>query len=190
MNALSNKHTLWTALALAFFMLLTRGSHVLTAVSLPDASVMLFLLGGLLLGRASWFAGLFLLATAIDFGVAAIDPAQGFCLTAGYWGMVPTYGVMWLGGLWLARRDQPFAWAPFSLVALASSTVAFILSTQSYYLFSARFPAQGLWVSLQHGWEYLPDWLLYTGFYTLLILLGKQTLDWLNNNVRPVRQQP
>lgn len=171
-------------------MLLTRGSHVLTAVSLPDASVMLFLLGGVLLGRAGWFAGLFLLATAIDFGVAAIDPAQGFCLTAGYWGMLPTYGVMWLGGQWLARREQPFAWVPFSLMALASSSVAFIISTQTYYLFSARFPAEGLWVSMQHGWEYMPDWLLYTGFYTAVILLGKLAIDWIQHSVRPARQQP
>ena len=38
------------AAVLAFFMLLTRGSHVLTSVSLPDASLVLFLLGGMYLG--------------------------------------------------------------------------------------------------------------------------------------------
>jgi len=53
-----NKH-LAIAAVIAFFMLLTRGSHVLTHVSLPDASLVLFLLGGLLLKRAAWFIAFF-----------------------------------------------------------------------------------------------------------------------------------
>ena len=44
------KKPLLVAIVIAFFMLLTRGSHALTQVSLPDASLVLFLLGGLLLG--------------------------------------------------------------------------------------------------------------------------------------------
>lgn len=39
------KKSLLIASVLAFFMLLTRGSHVLTQFSLPDASLALFLLG-------------------------------------------------------------------------------------------------------------------------------------------------
>lgn len=97
------------AAIIAFFMLLTRGSHVLTAVSLPDASLVLFLLGGLLLGRAAWFVVFFILASVIDFGAAAIDSWQAFCLTDGYWGLIPAYGAMWLGGRWLAKRADPFA---------------------------------------------------------------------------------
>lgn len=169
-----NKNTIAIATLIAFFMLLTRGSHVLTTVSLPDASVMLFLLGGLLLRRATWFVLFFMLATVIDFGAAAIDSAQGFCLTGAYWGMIPAYAAMWLGGLWLARQTNPFAWLPFTLVSLAASATSFVISTQSYYLFSKRFPQEGLWASLQHGWEYLPDWMLYTVFYIAIILLVKQ----------------
>ena len=41
-----NTKPLLIAAAIAFFMLLTRGSHTLTPFSLPDASVVLFLLGG------------------------------------------------------------------------------------------------------------------------------------------------
>ena len=65
------------AAAIAFLMLLTRGSHVLTSVSLPDASLALLLIGGLYLRKASWFALFVVLATAIDFSAAAIDSLQG-----------------------------------------------------------------------------------------------------------------
>ncbi len=108
-NNLTVSKQLIIAATIAFFMLLTRGSHVLTHVSLPDASLVLFLLGGLLLRRAAWFAAFFVLATVIDFGAAAFDPAQGFCLTNGYWGLIPAYGAMWLGGVWLSKQQNVFA---------------------------------------------------------------------------------
>jgi hypothetical protein len=159
------------AILIAFAMLLTRGSHVLTHVSLPDASIVLFLLGGLLLGRVVWFAAFFILATVIDFGAAALDPVQGFCLTKGYWGLIPAYGVMWLGGLWLNKQQNSFAIVPFASVALITTFLAFLISTQTYYLFSGRFPANGVVESMQHGWEYLPNWMGFaTGYFVIVWL--------------------
>jgi hypothetical protein len=179
MNTSQITKPLIIAAALAFFMLLTRGSHVVTAVSLPDASLVLFLLGGIYLGtgvksRAAWFAGFFALATVIDFGAAAFDPAQGFCLTNGYWGLIPAYGAMWLGGLFLSKQDT-FAnknIVNYAAVGMFTTFVAFVISTQTYYLFSGRFPAQGLIASLQHGWEYLPNWMGFAAMYFAVVWLS------------------
>ena len=169
------------AIALAFFMLLTRGSHVLTQFSLPDASMVLFLLGGLWLGRSvlarmAWFTGFFVLAACIDFGAAALDPAQGFCLTNGYWGLIPAYGAMWLGGVWLGQQRHAFKAWPYALVSLGTTLVAFVISTQTYYLFSGRFPNHGLRESMQHGWEYLPSWMGYTAMYFAVVWLAAMLL--------------
>ncbi|WP_047535496.1 hypothetical protein [Methylotenera sp. N17] len=169
-SALSVKTQLLVAAAISFFMLLTRGSHVLTSVALPDASLALFLLGGIYLGsqfisRLAWFAVFFILATVIDFGAAAFDPAQGFCLTNGYWGLIPAYGAMWLGGVWLAKQRDAFNVVPYTLVSLATTFLAFVISTQTYYLFSGRFPANGVIESMQHGWEYLPSWMGFSMMY-------------------------
>ena len=185
-NNLTLSKQLFIAAAIAFFMLLTRGSHVLTQVSLPDASLALFLLGGLFLGAnikssAGWFAGFFVLATVIDFGAAAFDPAQGFCLTNGYWGLIPAYGAMWLGGLLLgdisSRLQQDVfaanikAISAYVLVSLGTTFIAFVISTQTYYLFSGRFPAKGLIESMQHGWEYLPSWMGFSAMYFAFVWL-------------------
>ena len=178
-KALNSKH-LSIAAAIAFFMVLTRGSHTLTPFNLPDASVVLFLIGGMYLGsgiksRAAWFAGFFALATVIDFGAAALDPIQGFCLTNGYWGLIPAYGAMWLGGRYLAKTSDAFAaknLAAYSLVSVFTSFVAFVVSTQTYYLFSGRFPAQGVIESIKHGWEYLPNWMGFSVMYFAIIWLG------------------
>ena len=189
---LANKSTLKSQLliaaAIAFFMLLTRGSHTLTPFSLPDASVVLFLLGGLYLRRAAWFVAFFVLATIIDFGAAALDPIQGFCLTKGYWGLIPAYGVMWLGGMWLAKQNDVFAaslnaMAPYALVSMFATLIAFVISTQTYYLFSGRFPAQGLIESMRHGWEYLPSWMGFSAMYFAIVWLSVAL--W--RNVKPLQ---
>ena len=169
------KSQLLIAAAIAFFMLLTRGSHTLTPFSLPDASLALFLLGGLMLRRVGWFVAFFVLATLIDFGAAALDPVQGFCLTNGYWGLIPAYGVMWLGGRYLAKIADAFATknlVAYSLVSAFTTFVAFVVSTQTYYLFSGRFPAQGVIESLKHGWEYLPSWMGFSAMYFAIIWLS------------------
>jgi hypothetical protein len=161
---ISSKH-LAIAAALAFFMLLTRGSHVLTHVALPDASLALLLIGGLYLRKAAWLVGFVMLATAIDFSAAAIDSLQAYCLTIGYWGMLPTYAAMWLAGVWLGKQSNGLDALKFSLAAMVSTLAAFVISTQTYYLFSGRFPNHGLVETMQYGWNYLPSYLAYTAMY-------------------------
>jgi hypothetical protein len=168
LNKLTLNQKLAVAAIFAFLMLLTRGSHVLTAVSLPDASLALFLLGGLLLGRIAWFIAFFLLASLIDFGAASVDSWQAFCLTDAYWGLIPAYGAVWLGGRWLASRDDPFAPVAYSATALASTIAAFIISTQTYYLFSGRFPNNGIMETIQYGWNYLPGYIGYSAIYFVI----------------------
>lgn len=150
---------------MAFLMLLTRGSHVLTHVSLPDASLALLLIGGLYLRKAIWFGFFIVLATLIDFGSAAVDNVQAFCLTPGYWGMLPTYAAMWLCGVWLSAQQDNLNIVKFSFVSLMATFTAFVISTQTYYLYSGRFPAEGLMESMQHGWEYLPSYIGFTFMY-------------------------
>ena len=161
---ISSKH-IAIAAAIAFFMLLTRGSHVLTHLALPDASLALLLIGGLYLRKAGWLAFFVLLATAIDFSAAAIDSLQAFCLTVGYWGMLPTYAAMWFAGVWLGKQSNGLDAVKFSLAAPVATFTAFVISTQTYYLFSGRFPNHGLVETLQYGWNYLPSYLAYTAIY-------------------------
>ena len=127
----TTKHIMIVA-AIAFLMLLTRGSHVLTSLSLPDASIALLLIGGLYLRKAAWFVLFVLLATVIDFSASAIDSWYGFCLTAGYWGMLPSYAAMWLVGLWLSNQANSLDVVKYSLAGLLATFLAFVISTQTY----------------------------------------------------------
>lgn len=161
---------------LFFFMLLTRGSHALSSVALPDASLAVFLLGGIFLHRTIWFVLLFLAAATIDFGAAAANSYFAFCLTEAYWGLIPAYGTMWLGGSWLARQADPFAISRYLPITLLTTLLAFVISTQTYYLFSGRFPSHNLYETIQHGWNYLPSYMGYTMIYFSMIWSGTQCL--------------
>ncbi len=167
MNMTQTTKHITIATVIAFFMLLTRGTHVLTSVSLPDASLALLLIGGLYLRKAAWFALFVALATAIDFGAAEIDSVQAFCLTAGYWGMLPTYGVMWLAGLWLSKQENSFDVIKYTTASAVSTFLAFVISTQTYYLFSGRFPSNGIIETIQYGWDYLPSYMGFTVMYLI-----------------------
>ena len=92
---------------------------------------------------------------------------QAFCLTVGYWGMLPTYAVMWLAGVWLSKQADSLNALKFTLVSLASTLAAFVISTQTYYLFSGRFPNSGVLETMQYGWNYLPSFTGFTGMYLL-----------------------
>jgi hypothetical protein len=171
-------NTLILSILMVFLMLLTRGSHVLTQVSLPDASLALLLMGGLYLRKALWFGFFIVLATFIDFGATAVDSIQAFCLTPGYWGMLPTYAAMWLAGVWLSTQQDSLTIVKYSVASMLATLIAFVISTQTYYLFSGRFPAEGVIESMQHGWEYLPSYagftLMYLGvFWSIAKVLAK-----------------
>lgn len=181
LNTLSTQKTITIAAAIAFLMLLTRGSHVLTSVSLPDASLALLLIGGLYLRKAAWFALMVILATAIDFGAAAIDSFQAFCLTDGYWGMLPSYAAMWFAGLWLGKQSNSLDVLKYAFAGLASTFAAFVISTQTYYIFSGRFPDAGVVESMQHGWEYLPAYMGFTAMYLLAFWLAAKAFAKFGN---------
>ena len=62
------KNNLYLICFLIFLMFLTRGSHFLTAFSIPDASLIIFLCLGLLIPSILLFCVFFILSAVIDFG--------------------------------------------------------------------------------------------------------------------------
>ncbi|MCX7627202.1 MAG: hypothetical protein N2Z69_02140 [Methylophilaceae bacterium] len=150
---------------LLLVLILTRGSHAGTAYTLPDATLAVMMLGGLLFRRGLLFALALAVCVAVDAFAVGIAGVSSYCLSPAYWALLPTYAVMWYGGVWLAERGAGFRFAPYMTVAFLTTSLAFVLSTHSFYLFSGRFPKAPLWEVLQHGWEYYPAYLGYTLMY-------------------------
>ena len=170
MNELNKKYlVLVTAILL---MALTRNSHSLTSLSIPDATMALFFIAGFYLKDLRWFAGLFLLSTLIDAITSYIDPSMNLWHNISYLGMIFAYAIMWLAGAITIKNKSSFY---FLLSSTISTVIAFTVSTQTYNLLSGAFPNITIKQSLHTGWEYLPQTFIYTMSY-LVIYWGIQAL--------------
>ena len=149
-------------------MLMTRGSHFLTELNLPDMSLILFLVLGFFIPSLTLFFVLFFVGALIDFGSAVFDVSKGFCLTDGYWGLIPTYAILFYSGYLLKSKNlyqHLNFYVPILLIAI---TFAFIISTNTYYIFSGLFGNPSFFESILHGWNYYPEYLLTNMVYGLI----------------------
>ncbi len=175
MNATTQRNALILFL-LAALMVATRLHHF---AAVPDASWAVFFAAGFYLRRwTAWaFPLLMLLAVVVDYIVITgqgINFWTHYCVSPGYWMLVPAYFSMWLGGLVLRR-----SYRGASLRALGMLAVTLTTSVALCHLFS-----QGgfYWLSdsvaeptLAGWWKNYTDWLLpylrVTAIYTGLIAL-------------------
>jgi hypothetical protein len=120
----------------------TRPQHF---APLPDATLAIFFLGGLYVGRTKLMLPILLGACVIADYAAATARGDDFwtrqCVTLAYWLIVPAYSVMWLGGRWLSRHIRNEARAlPLALVSLiVAFSVSFLISNGGYYMLSGRY---------------------------------------------------
>jgi len=157
---------------LIFLMLLTRGDHLLTSVSLPDACFALFLIGGVLLKKPKWFISLFAFSVVIDLVALSMNNTYQIPINVGYLGLLASYGIMWFFGSRIANTKSFLKFVAFGVI---STLITFVISTQTYNLLSGTFPDMTIKESFQTGWEYLPQSFIYTMSY-LIAYWGIQSL--------------
>jgi len=150
--------------AILFLMVLTRGAHLLTSVSLPDASFALFLVGGILLKKPKWFISLLTFSFVIDLVTLSMNTTYQIPINVGYLGLLASYGIMWFFGSRIANTKSFLKFVAFGVI---STLITFVISTQTYNLLSGTFPDITIKESIQKGWEYLPQSFIYTMSYLL-----------------------
>jgi len=171
-SAHSRNTKIYTFIFLVFLMLLTRGSHLLTSVSLPDASFALFLIGGMLLKKPKWFISLFAFSAVIDLVTLSMNTIYQIPINLGYLGVLASYGIMWFFGLHIGNAKS---FSKFVALSVLATLIAFLISTQTYNLLSGSFPDITIKESIQTGWEYLPQSFVFTMSY-LVAYWGIQSL--------------
>jgi hypothetical protein len=150
--------------ALLAIMAITRVGHFGSVVSLPDASLAIFLLGGLWLGAVGYFAAFAVMAFGIDVFLAKTAVEAGWCLTPAYGGLILGYGLMWMGGRFLARTPElpPMR---FIAVALGTSLGSFLVANASFWAFSGYFGDMTLSDYATRVAQYFPSYLASTALY-------------------------
>lgn len=171
MYTLSVKYRLLILLGLAVAMAGTRMSHSGTASLLPDASLAVFLIGGILLQRLCGFSVLMALAFAADVFSARTAVQAGWCLTPAYWGLIPTYGVLWLAGRWLGKQ-QRFDFMTATSVSIAAVAGAFLISNAFWFALSNTATDLGATEYASAVAKYFPPYLGSALLYLAPLWLG------------------
>lgn len=165
--SLSFKHRLWILAALAAVMAATRMSHFGTAALLPDASLAVFLLAGVMGLSFSCFGLLMAAAFGIDVISAQTATEAGWCMTPAYFGLIPTYALLWGAGRWLARRHADFPAAISAAVALSAVAAAFVVSNAFWYALSGTLGGMGVSSFALAVAKYFPPYLGSAALYLL-----------------------
>ena len=155
-------------LTLIVVMLLTRFHHFGDALHLPDASLAVFFFAGFC-RKKTFLAFLMALAALIDY-VAIANGTSSWCVSPAYVFLIPTYAVMWYAGRHCSNlvENKQIEFNHYlgilGLLALATS-VAFLISNGSFYLFSGRYPDLSWTQYLERVARYYPLYLSSTLIY-------------------------
>lgn len=168
---LSTAQRLGLLLALIAMIASTRMSHFGSANLLPDATLAMFLLGGVLLGSVPAFIVMLLAVFGLDIYAAQTTAAAAWCFTPAYAGLIPTYAVLWLTGMGLAQRQyyaQPLVALPVSITAVS---LAFVVSNG--FFFGLNGPAASISLSefVQAVAPYFADYLASAMLYLIPALV-------------------
>lgn len=163
--------------ALITLLIITRASHFGNASLLPDASIACFFLLGALNARIRWMLLAILIAVAIDLIVTRLMIVSDYCMSPGYWGLIPIYGMVW----WLGRRihhwQNPHLKGYFLQGWLATS-LAFIFSNAVWYVFSDKVSLMSIGdFSIAVAKYYLP----YTGFTMFYLAISYAILQFITS---------
>lgn len=178
---LAPRHAFAVFAALALVMAATRVHHF---GALPDASwAVFFAAGAWLAGHQRWaFPALMALAVLIDWFVitrAGIDFWAHYCVSPGYWFLLPAYAAMLAAGQWTTAPGAAPRWALLArgLPALALGIVACHLLAQGGFYWLSGSVAEP---TLAGWWKNFLDWLpayasTTTGYVAVFALLHLAT---------------
>jgi len=160
----------YSLLAPVALMAATRVHHFGSAFSLPDASLAAFFLAGMLVNHRALLLVLLVEAGLLDYWAINQLGVSDYCITPAYIFLIPTYATMWFAG----RCSKLFSWSmPFTLLAAAVATsVAFIISNTSFFLFSSYFTETSVPDYARSVAEYYQPYLVSALFYTMIGLVA------------------
>lgn len=127
---LSTKQTIGIAVVFSLILWATRGQHVASMLSLPDATWAIAFMLGFLLSPAL-FAIVLAQAFVIDY------LAMGnYLFNFSYAALLPAYLALWLAGRWLRQQyeQQGFRIGQFVVALISGVAICELISSGAFYL--------------------------------------------------------
>lgn len=161
----SKQNSTLLALPLLAIIFLTRTNHFGSAVNLPDATLAVLFFGGLMLMNLRWVALAIIAAFGMDFYALGFAGVADYCMSLGYWGLIPTYALVWGAGRWLGKQAKPFAVPRYIALSWFAMSVAFVVSNGFWYVFSDKVATLNIIEFSERVAQYYTPYVSYTLMY-------------------------
>ena len=157
-------------------MLLTRGSHFLTAYELPDTTFILMFAGGIFLSRFKYFLSLIFISIMIDYFSLDAGIVISYLFNFGYLGLIATYSIIWFFGSKLSN-DSITKMPLFLINGFLFLLISFLGSSLTFYFLSVWpiFEKNLLEFLVQHA----PSFMLANLTYLVIMFTSKSFIDYL-----------
>ena len=157
-------------------MLLTRGSHFLTAYELPDATFILMFAGGIFLRRFKYFLSLIFISILIDYFSLDTDIVISYLFNFGYLGLIATYSLIWVYASKLSN-DSITKMPLFLINGFLFLLISFLGSSLTFYFLSGWpiFEKNLLEFFVQHA----PSFIIANLIYLAIMFISKSFIDYL-----------
>jgi len=157
-------------------MLLTRGSHFLTAYELPDATFILMFAGGIFLRRFKYFLSLIFISILIDYFSLDTDIVISYLFNFGYLGLIATYSLIWVYASKLSN-DSITKMPLFLINVFLFLLISFLGSSLTFYFLSGWpiFEKNLLEFFVQHA----PSFIIANLIYLAIMFISKSFIDYL-----------
>jgi len=160
---------------------LTRFSHELTPLSLPDASLIGFVAGGLLLKKIRYLFCLFVAVFLIDFYAITMHQYVEVTISISYFTHMLTYLIAWLiVKKWLSDRQLEIK--RFFKISAAIIVVTYFISYGSYYLLNTTATDTTFYKFMAMD---LKDFLITNFAYAIILLASIKIIDVMENQKTP-----
>lgn len=163
--SLKTQNSTLIGMALIALIFITRSSHFGASFLLPDATIAALFLTGMLMQKVRWLAIAIVVAYAVDLYALGFVGFADYAMSLGYWGLIPTYAMVWGAGRYIAKQEQPFSLSIFVPAALIATSLAFILSNAFWYEFSDKVSSLTIAEFSALVAQYFTPYLGYTAFY-------------------------
>ena len=157
-------------------MLLTRGSHFLTAYELPDTTFILMFAGGIFLSRFKYFLSLIFISIMIDYFSLDAGIVISYLFNFGYLGLIATYSIIWFFGSKLSN-DSITKMPLFLINGFLFLLISFLGSSLTFYFLSGWpiFEKNLLEFFVQHA----PSFIIANLIYLAIMFISKSFIDYL-----------
>ena len=166
------------ALVLLFLIMLTRASHELTSLNLPDASLAIFIAAGILLKKRKFLFLFVALIVSIDAYIININNMSHINFETSYMGHIFTYILTWELGRKFLSGNKVLKAKLFLPVAFLAILVSYIISFSSHYFLSGWISSPNFYGGLSFlannfNSFFLPNAVYFGILYTIFKIINK-----------------